>query len=71
MAKEIKRKIVQYQIDMICECGGKFFPTDVIVDLFSRTIDNKLHIKHKCNKCGKEEKFETAYPTTETILEEI
>ena len=71
MAKEIKRKIVQYQIDMICECRGKFLPTNVIKDIFLITSDHKLQIKHKCNKCGKEEMFETAYPTTETILEEI
>lgn len=68
MAKEIKRKVVQYQIDMICECGGIFLPSNFI---FSYTNSHKLQIKHKCNKCGKEEMFETAYPTTETALEEI
>ena len=70
MAKEIKRKVVQYQIDMICECGGYFLPTNVFDMFFCNNI-SKLQIKHKCNKCGKEEMFETAYPTTETVLEEI
>ena len=49
----------------------KFLPTNVIKDIFLRTSDHKLQIKHKCNNCGKEEMFETAYPTTETVLKEI
>ena len=71
MAKEIKRKVVQYQIDVICECGGCFLPTNPMMDVFLCTDPHKLQIKHKCTKCGKEEMFETAYPTTETVLEEI
>ena len=69
MAKEIKRKVVQYQIDMVCECGGYFLPTNPMKDVFLCINSHKLQIKHKCNKCGKEEMFETAYPTTETVLE--
>lgn len=69
MAKEIKRKVVQYQIDMICECGGYFLP--ILPPIIFYNNNKKLQIKHKCNKCGKEEMFEIAYPTTETILEEI
>lgn len=71
MAKEIKRKVVQYQIDMICECGGEFLPVNVFADMFLLRDPSRLQIKHKCSKCGKEEMFETAYPTTEIVLEEI
>jgi hypothetical protein len=62
----IKKEIKTYKCHAMCECGGEFFikDLDVFSSLFSRSING---FEHKCNKCGKIQKFPVTYPKEECI----
>lgn len=61
-------------IHMYCDCGGelKYDTSDQAADLFNlmfsaiKTPNEKIKLKHKCNKCGNIVELENMYPKEET-----
>ena len=65
MAIDKKQKIDTYVLRKLCECGGEFIHdkhTDIFTSLVINGLDSKNIIKHICNKCNKEERFDDIYP---------
>lgn len=68
MAIDKKQKVDTYVLRKLCECGGEFMQ-DKNDDMFSSLFINSLNglnskniVKHICNKCNKEERFDDIYP---------
>lgn len=65
MAIDKKQKVDTYILRKLCECGGEFIQdknNDIFTSLFINGLDSKNIIKHICNKCNKEERFDDIYP---------
>ena len=68
MAIDKKQKVDTYILRKLCECGGEFIQDkndDMFISLFINGLNglnNKNIIKHVCNKCNKEERFDDIYP---------
>lgn len=65
MAIDKKQKVDTYVLRKLCECGGEFIQdknNDIFTSLFINGLDSKNIIKHTCNKCNKEERFDDIYP---------
>lgn len=64
----VKKEVKTYRTYAICECGGEFeFHNDTLLRDMLFGIDSGFD--HKCNKCGKVEKFKELYPIE--IQEEV
>lgn len=64
MVIDKKQKVDIYVLRKLCDCGGEFIQ-DKNDDIFTSLIINGLNsknIKHICNKCNKEERFDDIYP---------
>lgn len=65
MAIDKKQKVDTYVLRKLCDCGGEFIQ-DKNNDMFTYLVINGLNskniIKHICNKCNKEERFDDIYP---------
>lgn len=65
MAIDKKQKVDTYILRKLCDCGGEFIQdknNDIFTSLFINGLDSKNIIKHICNKCNKEERFDDIYP---------
>lgn len=65
MAIDKKQKIDTYVLRKLCDCGGEFIQDkndDIFTSLFINDLNDKNIIKHICNKCNKEERFDDIYP---------
>lgn len=65
MAIDKKQEVKTFVLRKLCECGGEFIQDknyDVFTSLFINGLDSKNIIKHICNKCNKEERFDDIYP---------
>ena len=65
MAIDKKQKVDTYVLRKLCECGGEFIHhknDDMFTSLFINGLNSKNIVKHICNKCNKEERFDDIYP---------
>lgn len=65
MAIDKKQEVKTFVLRKLCECGGEFIQDkndDVFTSLFINGLNDKNIIKHVCNKCNKEERFDDIYP---------
>ena len=68
MAIDKKQKVDTYVLRKLCECGGEFMQDkndDMFISLFINGLNglnSKNIVKHICDKCNKEERFDDIYP---------
>ena len=58
--REYRTEVQTFNVDALCECGGKLLPTGV----YYPTAPPK--VPHKCDKCGEVETLDRVYPYIET-----
>lgn len=62
--KIVKKEVKTHVTHAMCDCGGEFKPTNMILSTFP------VQYPHDCNKCGKREIFYERYPKIEYEEEE-
>lgn len=63
--KKVKKEVKTNIIKAMCECGGEYKPTGIVLTTYPEQYP------HDCSKCGKREVFYEQYPKFEYVEVEV